>query len=92
MMKPWIVCLLMPIFWLGIAQADQVTEENRLLKSWGLKFNTRGLLKFRGDNQPSTEYRPWQPEFSVYLLNKNTASDQDMMPPLVISSKQKTEN
>ncbi|MDJ0881820.1 MAG: hypothetical protein QNJ56_09240 [Gammaproteobacteria bacterium] len=73
------------------AQGDPVTEENKLLKSWGLKFNARGYLKFRTAQSAEPQYQPWRPDLSVYRLNPMDVNGLDAMPPLVISAKQKSE-
>ena len=73
------------------AGADTVTEENKLLKSWGLKFNARGFLKFRRELPVHSEYRPWNPDIPAYKLEDSNRIGHNAMPPLVISAKQKSE-
>jgi hypothetical protein len=89
MKKSFIILSL--IFTPGFACADQVSEENRLLKSWGLKFNTQGRLMFRGEQTPPQTYQAWKPDISAYQSLESSPPVQESLQPLVISSKQKSE-
>jgi len=82
------VCL---IFLTSVACADRVSEENRLLKSWGLKFNSQGKLKFRSVQSERKTYQAWSPDLSVYQLLQTKQTEQEVLTPLVITSRQKAE-
>ena len=72
--------------------ADQHSDENRLLKSWGFEFNTQGLLIFQSDNKQDSGYQPWSPDISGYQLTEPEKIPAKIQQPLVISSKNKSEN
>lgn len=66
--------------------ADQDSEESRLLKSWGMQFDTQGKLRFQPVKKPS-KYSPWKPDLSAYQQIKSTQTSTEMLKPLVISSR-----
>jgi len=82
------VCL---ILLTSVVCADRVSEENRLLKSWGLKFNTQGKLKLRSVQSERKTYQPWSPDLSVYQSLQTKQPEQEVLIPLVITSRQKVE-
>ncbi len=70
--------------------ADPLAEENRLLKSWGLKFNAQGNLLFRAGQVQQPPHQPWTPDLSAYRSSHTDKDAQPELRPLVISSKQET--
>ncbi len=69
--------------------ADQNSDENRLLKSWGFQFNTQGKLIFNTDPVKNQQYLPWSPDLSDYRSMTPVKNPPKTIDPLVISSKSK---
>ncbi|MCP4075137.1 MAG: hypothetical protein GY744_03005 [Gammaproteobacteria bacterium] len=69
--------------------ADQNSDENRLLKSWGFQFNTQGKLIFSIAPQKNQQYLPWSPDLSSYKPVNPAKNPPKTIDPLVISSKSK---
>ncbi len=74
-----------------VLPADQDSDENRLLKSWGFKFNAQGKLLFKAGDVPVKEYKPWNPEFSGFKASELQTNQNKIIDPLVISSKNKVD-
>ena len=72
--------------------ADQHSDENRLLKSWGFQFNAQGRLIFKSENKKQPEYQPWSPEQLNFQLTEPGKNPAKVLQPLVISSKNKSED
>ncbi len=69
--------------------ADTDAEEYRLLKSWGMQFDAKGMLRIRpGLVSEVPQAEPWQPDMSMYKAQPQSGDDQ-ALEPLVISSKHK---
>ncbi len=69
--------------------ADQHSDENRLLKSWGFQFNTQGKLIFNTAPQGDQQYLPWSPDLSNYQSMTPKINPPKAIDPLIISSKSK---
>jgi len=70
--------------------ADQHSDENRLLKSWGFQFNTQGQLIFKSTNMKQSEYQPWNPELLNIESSEPEKNSAIILQPLVLSSKNKS--
>ena len=86
-----IILLLSAVLMAPVLMADQHSDENRLLKSWGFQFNTSGKLIFKAGSEMDTEYQPWSPDLSNYQVLELEKNSQKILEPLVISSKNKSE-
>lgn len=75
-----------------VVLADKDSDETRLLKSWGFQFNSTGQLVFNAVNKVEPTYQPWSPEIPDNQLTEPQAFPSKILQPLVISSKNKSEN
>ena len=67
-MKKSVFILLMFVFCPLVA--DQDAEAYRLLKSWGMQYDSKGNLHFRPQQKTAdTGAKPWKPEIPVYQAN-----------------------
>lgn len=86
-----VLIAMLGIFSLAPVNADTDAEEYRLLKSWGMKFNAEGELRFQrvpADAPVATS--PWQPDVSAYRSRPQEQSPESL-EPLVITSKQQAD-
>lgn len=75
------------IFVVSTVGADRDSEEYRLLKSWGMQFDTLGKLRFRPEKNIASKHSPWKPDLSAYRSIDSTQVRSEMLKPLVISSR-----
>ena len=83
--------LLIILLFSSKTMANAETEELRLLKSWGLKFNAQGLLRFNQSLRQQTVVKPWSPDLSAYHAILNGDKKQHQINPVVISAREKPE-
>ena len=86
------ILFLSAILTMPMLSADQHSDENRLLKSWGFEFSTQGLLIFKSTSKKQSEYQPWNPELLNHQLVEPEKNTTKILQPLVISSKNNTKN
>jgi len=73
--------------------ADKDSDENRLLKSWGFQFDAQGILVFNAisEVEGKSDYQPWNPDFTGSRVTQPYITPPQILDPLIIGSKDKTE-
>lgn len=74
---------------LSVVCADQKTQENILMKSWGLKINAQGQPKYLQLHKNTAHYESWQPDMSSYRIKEPRKQAHEPLTPVVISATNK---
>jgi len=85
-MKTILILLTLNVVW-STVQADRDSDEYRLLKTWGMQFDTQGKLRFRPEENKTSQYNPWNPDLSAYQSINANQEKPEILQPLVISSR-----
>lgn len=67
-------------------QADNDSEEFRLLRSWGLQFDVNGELRFQPGKE-NAQISRWSPDLSAYQVERKSRPEQIKLDPLVFSAR-----